>query len=133
MADPFTTEQRQAFLEDVAAFAAGELSEERGAALLAAARQDAVIMQALRSEEALDKLLELYEFPEMPEGLEKRFWQRFQREKFEDEPLAAGRAWWVRIAVPIAAAIVLAIGLVYLPPWNQSNTPEEIGGNPPKI
>ncbi|CAG0956173.1 hypothetical protein PLCT2_00480 [Planctomycetaceae bacterium] len=133
MADPFTTEQRQAFLEDVAAFAAGELSEERGAALLAAARQDAVIMQALRSEEALDKLLELYEFPEMPEGLEKRFWQRFQHEKIEDEPLAAGRAWWVRIAVPIAAAIVLAIGLVYLPPWNQSNTPEEIGGNPPKI
>lgn len=132
MAEPFTPEQRQAFLDDVAAFAAGELSEERGAALLAAARQDAVIMQALRSEEALDKLLDLYEFPEIPQGLEARFWQRFQRERIEGE-VGASRAWWVRIALPVAAAIVIAIGLVYLPPWREGNTPQEIGGNPPKV
>lgn len=130
MAEPFTSEQRQAFLDDVAAFAAGELSEERGAALLAAARQDPVIMQALRAEEALDKLLELYEFPELPQGLAARFWERFQREKLEGEPLGASRAWWVRIALPVAAAIVLAIGLIYLPPWGQGNAPQEIGGNP---
>jgi hypothetical protein len=133
MGNPLTPEQRQAFLEDVAAFAAGELPEERAAALMAAARSDASIMQALRGEEALDKLLELYEFPALPDGIEKRFWQRFQQEKLEGEVLTSGRSWWLKIAAPIAAAILLTVGLIYLPPNTQSNTPETVGENPPKV
>ncbi len=132
MANHLTPEQRQAFLEDVAAFAAGELSEERAAALLAAARVDATIMQALRAEEALDKLLELYEYPELPEGIEGRFWQRFQQEKLEGESLTSGRVWWLKLAAPIAAAILLAVGLIYLPSSNEPE-PDKIGGNPPAI
>ncbi len=133
MANQHTPEQRQAFLEDVAAFAAGELPEDRAAALMAAARSDAAIMQALRAEEALDKLLELYEFPEMPVGIEKRFWQRFQQEKLEGEVLTSGRTWWLKIAAPVAAAILLAVGLIYLPPSTPSNSPETVGENPPRV
>lgn len=133
MANHLTPEQRQAFLEDVAAFAAGELSEERAAALMAAARADAEIMQALRAEEALDKLLELYEYPELPEGIEGRFWQRFQQEKLEGESLTSGRVWWLKIAAPVAAAILLALGLIYLPPSSTDPEPDKIGGNPPAV
>jgi anti-sigma-K factor RskA len=133
MANQHTPEERQAFLEDVAAFAAGELSEERAAALMAAARVDATVMQALRGEEALDKLLELYEFPEMPVGIEKRFWERFQQEKIEGESIASGRTWWLKIATPIAAAILLALGLIYLPPTTETPDPGKVSGNPPGV
>lgn len=110
-------QQRQAYLDDIAEFAAGRLSEERAAALLSAARRDPVIMQALRQEEALDGLLELYEFPELPQGLEGRFWARFQQEKLEQEGLAAGRGgFWLRVLGPVAAAAVIALGVVYFTP-----------------
>lgn len=127
MADHLTEAQRQ----DIADLALGKLSEERATALLAAARQDPNLMRALREEEALEKLLDLYEFPEIPKGLEKRFWERFQQEKLEGETLGSGRTWWLRIAAPVAAAILLAIGLIYLPPDTPTNDPVKVGGNPP--
>lgn len=118
--------QRQAFLDDIAEFAAGRLSEERAAALLAAARRDPLIMEALRREEALDALLELYEFPELPQGIEGRFWTRFQQEKLEQEGLAGGRGrFWLRVLGPVAAAVIIALGVFYFtPPSPQApNTP----------
>lgn len=116
-------EQRAAFLEDVAEFAAGRLSEERGAALLAAARRDPVIMQAVRQEKALESLLDLYEFPELPEGLEKRFWQRFHGEQVEIESLGGRGRLWLKIVGPVAAAVIVALGVIYFTPPSETPPP----------
>ena len=88
------------------------------------------------AERRLDRLLSIYEVPEPPPGLERRFWQRFHKARMLGEAgLNDGHALRIlRVLGPVAACLVIAFGvwmLVQPPPPTIKPEPQPIAeGNP---
>jgi hypothetical protein len=107
----------ETFREDIPEFIRGRLNAERAAALLKAAEDDEVLRAAIESERSLERWLDYYEVAE-PAGLEGRFWRRFHEEK-----VVAGRRslWLLKLAGPLAAAVLIAVGVILF--INDEETP----------
>jgi len=97
------------FRDDIPEFVRGHLDVVRAAELLKAAEQDEVLRAAIEQERSLERWLDFYEVPEPAAGFENRFWRRFH-----DEHTIAGRGslWLVKLIGPIAAAVLIAIGVI---------------------
>ena len=120
------------FHDDLAALIAGELPQTRVREILARAESDPVLARALAQEKSLDRLLNFYEVPEPSAALRKQFWTRFHSEKLLGQSgmveSSRGRLW-LKLAGPIAAALVITLGLIFWPngrgqgPGLPDNTP----------
>jgi hypothetical protein len=108
------------YREDIPEFIRGRLDAERAAELLKAAEDDAVLRAAIESERSLERWLDYYEVTE-PAGLEGRFWRRFHEEK-----VVAGRRslWLLKLAGPLAAAVLIAVGVILFVNDEETPTPD---------
>jgi hypothetical protein len=114
-------EQYQADLHDLVR---GALPPERAREILQAAEHDEPLARAIAHERQLDAWLEQYEVPELPEGFEGRFWQRFQQEKLYGE--SAGRRWFWKAGGALAACLLLAVGALMFVNFDRDGaTPSE--------
>lgn len=100
------------YYEDLPELARGSLSPARAAEILRAAQADPALMRAIAAERSLESLLEHYEIEGPSPGLAARFWARFHGE--DATPVVGSRraAWGLRLAGPLAAGVLLAIGLI---------------------
>jgi hypothetical protein len=96
------------YMQDLPAFVRGTLEPARARAIREAAAQNESLARAIEEERALDRLLNLYDVPEPPIGLETRFWQRFHSEGMH----GGRRLWLMRAAGALAASILVAVGLL---------------------
>ena len=108
------------FRDDLPEFIRGKLDVARASELLKAAEDDEVLRAAIESERSLERWLDYYEVPE-PAGLESRFWRRFH-----DEKLVGGKRslWLLKLAGPLAAAVLIAIGVILFIDNDEPTTPE---------
>ena len=111
------------YREDLPELIRGRLEPGRAAEILAAAQQDETLRNALEQERTLERWLEYYEVPEPSEGFQGRFWR-----KFGEERVVEGRraVWLMRMVGPLAAAILIAIGVIVF--VNNGDTPAPING-----
>ena len=100
------------FEQDLPAFVRGTLEPQRARDLLEAAEHDARLREAVEQERALEQWLELYEVPEPSDGLSARFWRRFHNEKAFGEEGSGRAVWLLKLAGPLAAAVLIAAGLI---------------------
>lgn len=96
------------YREDIPEFIRGRLDTVRAAELLKAAEDDEVLRAAIEQERTLERWLDYYEVAE-PAGLEARFWSRFHEEK-----VVGGKRslWLLKLAGPLAAAVLIAVGVI---------------------
>jgi hypothetical protein len=94
------------FAEDIPAFVRGKLEPARAKQIADAAQQDQRLKRAIEEERALDRWLEYYEVPEPTAGLSATFWKRFYASRGGSGTLL------IKLAGPIAAAVMIALGLI---------------------
>ena len=98
------------YREDLPEFIRGRLDSGRAAEILRAAEQDSELREAIEQERTLERWLEYYEVPELGEGFERRFWNRFHDEKVAS---STGRgAWMFKLIGPLAAGVLIAVGII---------------------
>lgn len=125
------TPKNNDFRADLAALVAGELPQSRVREVLAAIERDPALAGELAEEKALDRLLNFYEIPEPSAEFRKRFWTRFHNEKLLGSSgmlgSGVGRSsrLWLKLVGPIAAALVLTLGLIFWP--REPQTPAKDG------
>ncbi|MEE9312213.1 MAG: hypothetical protein V3V10_07335 [Planctomycetota bacterium] len=93
------------FQEDLPAFVRGQLSPALEQEIRSAAETDPQLAKAIREEIQLDSFLGSLMVPEISSDFRQRFWKRFYTDN--------ARMPWLRLAGPIAAVLVLSLG-VYL-------------------
>lgn len=94
------------YRQDLPEFISGRLDAKRAGEIAQLAETDAELRQAIESERALDSVLELYEVDGPGNGFEDRFWREFH----ESRTLGGGAGWLLKLAGPLAACVLLAIG-----------------------
>jgi hypothetical protein len=104
--------QYEQFQEDIPAFVRGTLDNARAQELMAAAEQDDRLRNAIEQERTLEGWLEFYEVPEPSSGLSARFWKRFHNEQAFGTESGGRSGLLLKLAGPLAAAVLIATGLV---------------------
>jgi hypothetical protein len=104
--------QYEQFQEDIPAFVRGTLDAARAQELIAAAEQDDRLRTAIEQERTLEGWLAFYEVPEPSSGLSARFWKRFHHEQAFGEEGGRRSGLLLKLAGPLAAAVLIATGLV---------------------
>jgi hypothetical protein len=97
------------YREDLPELIRGRLDPGLAGEILAAAQEDETLRNAIEQERTLERWLEYYEVPEPSEGFQSRFWRRFGQERVVD---ARGAVWLMRLVGPLAAAILIAVGVI---------------------
>ncbi len=100
------------FQEDIPAFVRGTLDTARAQELITAAEQDDRLRNAIEHERTLERWLEFYEVPEPSSGLSARFWKRFHNERAFGSESGGRSGLLLKLAGPLAAAVLIATGLV---------------------
>lgn len=95
------------YIEDLPQYVRGHLEPAHAKAIEAAAKSDARLRAAIEAERNLERILDQYETPVPPAGLEGRFWRRFHSDK-----VAGRRNWLLKLAGPLAAGVLIAVGLI---------------------
>ncbi|MCB9893048.1 MAG: hypothetical protein H6839_01205 [Planctomycetes bacterium] len=111
------------YREDLPELIRGRLEPGRAGEILEAAKTDETLRNALEQERSLERWLDYYEVPEPSEGFQGRFWRRFSEER-----VIEGRrtVWLIRLVGPLAAAILIAIGVIVF--VNNGDTPPQVNG-----
>ncbi|MDC1141547.1 hypothetical protein OAU50_00515 [Planctomycetota bacterium] len=106
------------YRDDLPALVRGRLSPVREQEIRQAAEADPELARAIGEEQALEGFLDSLKTPEVSADFRQRFWKRFYT---TGEATGGVRASWVRLAGPIAAMLVLALG-VYIFAFNGDET-----------
>lgn len=104
------------FQEELPAFVRGQLSPAREQEIRTAAETDPQLAKAIHEEIQLESFLGSLRVPEISSDFRQQFWKRFYTEN--------ARAPWLRLAGPIAAVLVLSLGVYLFVYGNEDPKPE---------
>lgn len=114
---------------EIMLLAQGRLGEPRAGELMARCQREPELGALLRQERSLESFLDAYETPEPTAKFKRSFWQRFYGERGAETLTGGGASrWLLRVAGPIAAAIVVAFVLVFSSMNSTPVTPKDGDG-----